>query len=105
MTVLYLTEYNTRCYGVSFQTIGCFNVQKFEDISDDKDNILHIKPLELRLGKSKVCDMTLMSGALDKPVFDGHSILLEISEENDEHRYAYVGGNTICSFLNIAKFF
>ena len=38
--------------------------------------------------KSKVCDMTEMSGAFDKSVFDGYTILLKISEECN--RYMYV---------------
>ena len=40
MTVIYLTEYNTRCYGVTFQNIGFIKVQKFEDISDDENKII-----------------------------------------------------------------
>ena len=32
-------------------------------------------------------------------MFDGINILLIISEENDKHRYAYIGGDMICSFL------
>ena len=55
--------------------------------------------METFLGKSKTCDMTLMSGAFDKSVFDGNTILLEISEENPKHRYVNIGGNMICSFL------
>ena len=47
--------------------------------------------------------MTLMSGALDKSVFDGNTILLKISEENDKHRYVYIGGDMICSFLTKDK--
>ena len=43
--------------------------------------------------------MTLMSGAFEKSVFDGNTILLKISEENDRHRYVYIGGKKICSFL------
>ena len=35
--------------------------------------------------------MTLMSGALDKTVFDGNTILLKISEESGRHRYTYIG--------------
>ena len=46
MTFIYLTEYNTKCYGVTFQNIGCVKVQKFKDISNDEDNILFIKPLK-----------------------------------------------------------
>ena len=39
MTIIYVTEYNTECYGVTFQNIGWIKVQKFEDISDDKNTI------------------------------------------------------------------
>ena len=46
MTILYLTEHNTKCYGVTFQSIGWIKVQKFEDISDDENNIYCAKPLE-----------------------------------------------------------
>ena len=48
-----------------------------------------------------------MSGAFDKSVFDGKTILLKITKENDRHRYVYIGGNMICSFLtndNIYKY-
>ena len=99
MTVIYLTKYNTRCYGVTFPNIGCIKVQKFEEISDDEDKIFCVKQLRTFLGKSEVCDMTLMSGALDKSVFDGSTILLEISEEDGRHRYVYIGGDMICPFL------
>ena len=40
-----------------------------------------------------------MSGAFDKPVFDGYTILLKIGEENDRHRYVYFGGYMVCTFL------
>ena len=99
MTVLYLTEYNTRCYGITFQNNGYIIVQKVEDISADENNIYCVMPLKSILGKSKICDMTLASGALDKSVFDGNAILLKISKENDEHRYVYIGGDMVCSFL------
>ena len=39
MTVLYLTENNTRCYGVTLQNNGWIKVQKVEDISDDENSI------------------------------------------------------------------
>ena len=48
-----------------------------------------------------------MSGAFDKWVFDGNTILLKTSEENHKHRYVYIGGDMICSFLtndNIYKY-
>ena len=108
MTIMQLTEYNTRCYGVTFQIIGCIKVQKNKDISDDDEkNIYGVKPLETFLGKREVCDMTLMSGAFDKSAFDGNTILLKISEEYGRRRFVYIGGNMIRSFLtndNLCKY-
>ena len=43
--------------------------------------------------------MTLMSGASDKSVFDGNTVLRKISEEYGRHRYVYFGGVMICCFL------
>ena len=40
-----------------------------------------------------------MSGAFDRTVFDGNTFLLKISEECNGHRYLYIGGNMVCSFL------
>ena len=38
MTVIYLTEYNTSCYGVIFENNGCIKVQKIKDISNYENN-------------------------------------------------------------------
>ena len=46
MTIIYVTEDNTKCYGVTFQKNGWINVQKYEYISDDKNTIYCLKPLE-----------------------------------------------------------
>ena len=43
--------------------------------------------------------MTLMSGALDKSVFDGDTIFVKISEGCGRHRYTYIDGDIVCSFL------
>ena len=51
------------------------------------------------LGKSEVCDMTMMSGAFDKSIVDANNFLLKISEENDRHRYVCIGGDVIYLFL------
>ena len=40
-----------------------------------------------------------MSGAFDRKVFDGNTILLKISGEWIEHRYVCIGGILVCSFL------
>ena len=105
MTIIYVTENNCECYGVTFQTKGWIKVQKFEVISDDKNIIYKVNPMESFLGKSQLCDMTKFSGAEDKEVFDGNTILLKISEENDKHRYLYIGGDKICSFLTNDKIY
>ena len=99
MTVIYLKEYNTRCYAVNLQNNGCVTVQKFEDISNHENIIYCVEPLEILLGKSEICDMTIMSGALNKAVFDGKTILLKVNEENNKHKYVYIGGDKISSFL------
>ena len=59
------------------------------------------------LGKSQVCTMTMFSGALNESVFDGNTILLQIGEENGRHKYVYIGGDMVCSFMtsdNICEF-
>ena len=105
MTVIYLTKYNTRCYGVTFRNNEWIKVQKFEDISHDEYNIYCVKPLETFLGKSEVCDMTLLIGAFDKSVFDEKTILVKLIEEYGRHKYVYIGGHMICSFLTNDKFY
>ena len=58
-----------------------------------------MKPLEKFLGKTEECDMRLLSGAFDKSVFDSNNILLKLSIKNDKHRFLYIVGYMICSFL------
>ena len=55
--------------------------------------------MRIFLGKSQVCNMTMFSGALNKSVFDGNTILLRLGEENDKPKYVYLGGDMICSFV------
>ena len=99
MTLIYITENNTERYGVTFQHNGCVKVQKLEDISNDENNIYSVKPMRIFLGKSQVCNMTMFSGAFDKKVFDGNFTLLKISGENEKHKYVYIGGDMVCSFM------
>ena len=105
MTIIYITENNTKFYGVTFQNNEWVKVQNIEDISNDKNIILNIKPIDTVLGKSQTCDMTAMSGAFDKSVLDGNTTLLKISEECGKHRYVYIGGNMLCSFLTNDKIY
>ena len=99
MTIIYVTENNCECYGVTFENNGYVKVQKFEDISKDKNTIYCVKPMEIFLGKSQVCNMTMFSGSFDKKVFDGNTILLKVGIENRKNKYVYIGGDMVCSFL------
>ena len=83
MTIIYVTEYNTKCYGMTYQIKGWVKVQKLKDISDDKNFIYEVNPMDVFVGKSQLCDMTEFSGAEAKEVFDGNTILLRIGQENN----------------------
>ena len=76
MTVIYLAKHNTKCYGLTFKNNECIKKQKSENISNDENTILNMKGIETFLGKSRACDMTAMSGAFDKSVFEGNTFLL-----------------------------
>ena len=105
MTIIYVTENNCQRYAVTFQNKGWVKVQKFQDVSEDKNIIYEVNPMESFIGKSQLCDMTEFSGAEDRGVFDGNTILLEIGIENNKHRYCYIGGDMICSFLSNDKIY
>ena len=82
-----------------FKKNEMIKVQKLEDVSEGKNLIYKDNPMEIFLGKSESCEMTAFSGAFDKSFFDGNTILLKVSEENDKHRYVYIRGDQVCSFL------
>ena len=99
MTIIYATEYNTKCYRVTLQNKGWVRVRKKKDVSEDENILYQNNPMETFLGKSQLCEMTKFSGARDKDVFDGNTSLLKIGEENNKHWYMYIGGDMVCSFL------
>ena len=99
MTIIYVTEDNCQSYAVTHRNINQIRVQKIEDIDDDKKIIYEVHPREIFLGKSECCMMTAYSGAFDKKCFVGNTILLKIGEENIKHRFVYIGGDIVCSFL------
>ena len=68
---------------MTFQNNGCVKVQKFKDISNDENTKYCEKPMRIVLGKNQVCNMIIFSGASDKKVFDGNTVLLKLSEENE----------------------
>ena len=90
MTVKFITESNCKCYGVTYESNGCIKVQKFEDNSNDENFIYNVKPMNIYLGESQVCSMTMFSGAFDKKVFDENTILLIIGEEIGKNKYVYI---------------
>ena len=47
MTNIYVTENNCECYGVTYQNKGWVKVQKLKDISDDKNIIYEVCPIEI----------------------------------------------------------
>ena len=100
MTVIYITEYNCKCYAVTFENNGFVQVQQFEDVSESDKNIIYsINPMESFLGKSKFCSMTALSTAFDEACFDGNTILLKVGIENGKNKYVYIGGDMVCSFM------
>ena len=100
MTIIYITEYNCKCYAVTFENKGWVKVQKFDDGSLDENIIYTVNPMETFLGKSKSCTMTALSGAFDKSCFDGNTTLLKVAIENGKNKYVYIGGDMVCSFMS-----
>ena len=61
--------------------------------------------MEIFLGKSQVREMNMFSGAFDTSVFNGNTIYLKKGEECSEHRYLYIAGKMVCSFLTSDNFY
>ena len=100
MTIIFVAENNCQCLAVTFKNNGMIRVQKLENVSGDDQNIIYeVIPMETFFGKNQLCNMTEFSGAEDREVFDGNTILLKIGEENNKHRYVNIGGDMVCSFL------
>ena len=47
MTIIYVTENNCKCYGVTFKNNGFVKVQKLEDVSGDENIIYKVNPMEI----------------------------------------------------------
>ena len=105
MTIIYVAENNCECLAVTFQNKGWIRVQKLEDNSEDENIIYKVNPMETFRGKRVCCEMTEFLGAGDKKVFNGNTILLKIGDENNKHRYVYIGGDQVCSFLTNDKIY
>ena len=105
MTIIYVCENICERLAVTTRNKGWVPVQRLEDVSNDDNIIYEVNPMEIFLGKSQVCNMTEFSGARDKKVFDGNTILLKVNEENNKHSYVYIGGDKVCNFLTDDKIY
>ena len=90
MTVIYVTEYNCKCYVVILRNSNCLKVQKIEDVLNDQYNNLYMQPLQKFIRKIQHCDKTIMSQANDNAVFDGNTVLLETNYECENHTYIFL---------------
>ena len=84
-------------YNYQFKYLVVINgdvyVYKYEKCKFDQPFIF-FQPKHIFIGKSKVCSMTEFSGANDRSIFDGNTLLLEF--ENNE--YVYISGLEIIKF-------
>ena len=99
MTIIYVTENNCQRLAVTFKNNGMIRIQKLEDVSGDKSIIYEVNPRGTFFGRSRQCQMTEFSGAEDKEVYDGNTVLVKVGLENNRHRYVYIGGDQVCCFL------
>ena len=83
MTIIYVAENNCECLAVTARNKGWIRVQKLKDVSKDKNIIYEVNPIETFIGESEDCKKTYFSGARDKEVFNGNTVLLKIGEENN----------------------
>ena len=105
MTIIYVCESNCVRLAVTTRNKGWIRVQRLEDVCGDDNIIYEVNPMEIFIGKSEECKMTRFSGARDKEVFNGNTILLKVNEENNEHTYVFIGGDKVCSFLTNDKIY
>ena len=99
MTIIYVAENNCERLAITARNNGWIRVQRLEDVSEDKNIIYEVNPMETFIGRSQLCNMTKLSGSEDKELFNGNTILLRIGIENNKHKYIYIGGDQVCSFL------
>ena len=99
MIIIYVAENNCERLAITARNKGWIRVQRLEDISEDKNIIYEVNPMETFIGRSQLCNMTKLSGSEDKELFNGNTILLRIGIENNKHKYIYIGGDQVCSFL------
>ena len=81
MTIIYVCENNCNCIAATTCNKGWVRIQRLEDVSNDNNIIYEVNPMEIFIGKSEDCRMTKFSGARNKEMFNGNTILLKINEK------------------------
>ena len=91
MMDIYIMQYN---YGNRYLVVidGDVYVYKYNRYKFDSP-FLCFKPKHVFIGKSKVCEMTNFSGAVNRD-FDGNTLLLEV----EDGKYIYISGLEIIEF-------
>ena len=74
MTIIYVAENNCECLAITARNKGWIRVQRLEDVSEDKNIIYEVNPMETFIGRSQLCNMTKLSGSEDKELFNGNTI-------------------------------
>ena len=90
---------------MTFRNSGMIKVQKLEDVSNIENIVYQVNPKETFLGKSQLCNMTDFSAAKSKEVFNGNTIYLKQIKKRFKHRYVYIGGDMVCSFLTTGRIY
>ena len=99
MTIIYVTEYNTKCYGVTLQNNGLVKVQELEDVHDDENIIFEVNPVKTFWVKVNYVKWQNFRELEIKKYLMEILFYLKIGKENNKHKYVYIGGDMVCSFL------
>ena len=56
MTIIYVAENNCQRLAITFKNKGMIRVQKLDDVSENKNIIYKVNPMETFIGKSLLCN-------------------------------------------------
>ena len=90
-------NYRSRCLVVinenTYVSVYIYETNKFDQ------PFLSFQGINVFIGKSRICEMTDFSGALNNPNFDGNTILLEC----EDSKYVYISGLEVFEFKTSDK--
>ena len=88
---IYMMQYNFRSrYLVVINENTYVSVYNYEKSKFDQP-FLSFQAKNIFIGKSRVCQLTEISGAMDNSNFDGNTILLEVEDK----KYVFISGHEI----------